>query len=85
MIQLEKFVVGGWWGDWHQLPISSSLGLDKKSSEKKVKDHYREIKKTIEEGIEEGYFSKEFGSKLLPEKPKASKPLSLTKITEEIW
>ena len=32
-----------------------------KSSEKKVKDQYNEIKRTIEEGVEKGYFSKELG------------------------
>ena len=32
-----------------------------KSNEKKVMDQYKEIKKIIDEGIEEGYFSKDFG------------------------
>ena len=51
-----------------------------KSSEKKLKDQFKEIKKVIDEGIEEGYFSKEFGNNLLPEKPKASNLYLLPKI-----
>ena len=51
-----------------------------KSNEKKVMDQYKEIKKIIDEGIEEGYFSKDFGKKLLPVKPKASNLYLLPKI-----
>ena len=51
-----------------------------KSNEKEVNKQYKEIQKTVEEGINSGYFSKEFGKKLLPEKPKASNLYLLPKI-----
>ena len=51
-----------------------------KSSEKAVNNQYKDIKKTIEEGVELGYFSKEFGKQLLPEKPKPSKMYLLPKV-----
>ena len=51
-----------------------------KTNEKAVKDQYKKIEKIINEGIEFGYFSKEFGRKLLPEKPKSSNLYLLPKI-----
>ena len=41
-----------------------------KSSEKAVKNQFKEIENVIKEGIDQGYFSKDLGQKLLPEKPK---------------
>ena len=54
--------------------------LFKKSSEKAVNQQFKVIQKTIEEGVELGYFSKEFGKQLLPEKPKPSKLYLLPKV-----
>ena len=51
-----------------------------KSTEKAVNNQFKVIKKTIEEGVELGYFSKEFGKQLLPEKPKPSKLYLLPKV-----
>ena len=51
-----------------------------KSNEKAVNNQFKVIKKTIEEGVELGYFSKEFGKQLLPEKPKPSNLYLLPKV-----
>ena len=48
-----------------------------KSSEKAVNQQFKVIQETIEEGVELGYFSKEFGKQLLPEKPKPSKLMNM--------
>ena len=51
-----------------------------KSNEKAVKDQFKIIQKTIEEGVNQGYFSKEFRKQLLPEKPKSSNFYLLRKV-----
>ena len=56
------------------------LNYYQKTNEKTVKDQYKKIENIIDEGVELGYFSKEFGKKLLPEKPKSSNLYLLPKV-----
>ena len=54
-----------------------------KSSEKAVKDQFKQIKKVIQEGISAGYFTEEFGKKLLPKEHKASNLYLLPKVHKQ--
>ena len=57
-----------------------TLNYYKKTNEKAVKDQYKQIEKAIQTGVDEGYFTKEFGKKLLPIKPKPSNLYLLPKV-----
>ena len=59
------------------------LNYYKKSNEKAVIDQYKEIKKLIQEGVDAEYFSKDFGSKLLPKEPKSSNLYLLPKVHKQ--
>ena len=52
----------------------------RKTSEKAIKDQFKKIQNIIEEGVDQGYFSKDFGKKLLPLKPKPSNLYLLPKV-----
>ena len=59
------------------------LNYYKKSNEKAVSDQYKKIKNLVQEGVDSGYFSEEFGKKLLPKEPKSSNLYLLPKVHKQ--
>jgi hypothetical protein len=51
--------------------LGEKLNYYKKVEEKTVKDHFKLIKDTLNEGVEKKYISKDLARNLLPQEPKA--------------